>query len=70
MAIIAPEEAYTIADLEDSIQDKRKKHYGVRDGIPNMRRFLDAAIDQNMFDPNDIYNGEFSHSSCGVFCHR
>lgn len=41
MVHLAPEEIEAVADLEDSVQDRRKKHYGIRDGIPNMRRFIE-----------------------------
>lgn len=68
MAKEAPEEAYSIADLEDDIQDDRTKHYGIRTGIPNMRRFLDnsrAQMEMQLDDDLDLVT-----SPCGVFCHR
>jgi len=60
--------AYSVADLEDDLQDDRKNHYGVRDGIPNMRRFLDNARAQMEMPLNDEL--DLVSSPCGVFCHR
>lgn len=68
MAKEAPEEAYSVADLEDDIQDDRRSHYGIRDGIPNMRRFLDNSRAQTEMDLSDDLN--LLSSPCGVFCHR
>jgi hypothetical protein len=68
MAKESPEEAYSIADLEDDLQDKRSTHYGIRDGIPNMRRFLDnsrSQMEMTLDDELDLVT-----SPCGVFCHR
>ncbi len=68
MAKEAPEEAYSVADLEDDLQDDRKTRYAVRDGIPNMRRFLDnarAQMEMALGDDLDLIS-----SPCGVFCHR
>lgn len=69
MAKQSPEEADSIADLEEAIQDERGKFYAVRDGIKNMRRFIAAARAQQEF--------EFEQSdetvipeACGVFCRR
>ncbi len=68
MAKESPQEAYSIADLEDDLQDDRKTHYAVRDGIPNMRRFLDNARAQMEMPLND--EQDYTTSPCGVFCHR
>ncbi len=68
MAKEAPEEAYSIADLEDDLQDNRAAHYGIRDGIPNMRRFLDNSRAQMEMELNDEH--DLTTSPCGVFCHR
>ncbi len=68
MAKEAPEEAYSIADLEDDLQDNRASHYGVRDGIANMRRFLDNSRAQMEMELNDEH--DLTTSPCGVFCHR
>lgn len=69
MARESPEEAYGVADLEDSIQDERGRHFGVRDGIPNMRQYLNYARAQQEF-PFEIEENEVAPSSCGVFCNR
>ncbi len=69
MARESPQEAYSVADLEDAIQDIRGNRYGVRDGIKNMRRFLDDARRVQSFD----FASEaelVSPTPCGVFCHR
>ena len=58
MALLNPEEAYGVADLEDEVQDARGEHYGVRDGIPNMRRFLDISRSQCLIDPKEMYTTE------------
>lgn len=68
MAKEAPEEAYSVADLEDAIQDGREVHFGVRDGIPNMRNFLDNARAQMELKLDDEL--DLKTSPCGVFCHR
>lgn len=69
MAKQSPAEADSIADLEEMIQDERGEFYAVRDGIKNMRRFIEQARRQQEF--------EFSQSdemvvpqACGVFCRR
>jgi len=69
MAKQSPAEADSIARLEEIIQDERGKYYAVRDGIKNMRRFIEAARSQLEF--------EFSQEdemvvpeACGVFCRR
>jgi 3'-phosphoadenosine 5'-phosphosulfate sulfotransferase (PAPS reductase)/FAD synthetase len=69
MAHIMPSEAYSVADLEDLIQDGRDRHYGVRNDIPHMRAFLDQAT-QTLFTADEMYTADDIHTSCGVFCHR
>jgi hypothetical protein len=69
MAHLAPDEAYGVADLEDAVQDVREDHYGVRDGIPHMRAFLDNAR-ASLFTGEEMYTADTIHTSCGVFCHR
>lgn len=71
MAILAPEEADSIADLEEFIQDKRKNFYHIHNDIPNMRRFIEnARSEQWFFPPEEILKPSGLGSGCGVFCHR
>ncbi len=68
MAKESPEEAYSIADLEDDLQDGRQTRYGVKETITNMRQFLDnsrAQMEMKLDDELDLVS-----SPCGVFCHR
>jgi len=69
MAHLAPGEAYSVADLEDAVQDIREERYAIRDGIPHMRAFLDESR-QTLFDSVEMYSANTVHTSCGVFCHR
>lgn len=71
MAIESPAEADSVAKLEESIQDERGKFYSVRDGIPSMRRFIEAERAQMRIDFGPEYDdmGEIP-TSCGVFCRR
>jgi|TARA_Y100000034_G_scaffold426_1_gene560 hypothetical protein len=71
MAIESPAEADSVANLEEAIQDERGKFYSVRDGIPNMRKFIEAERRQQRLDFGPDYDdmGEIP-TSCGVFCRR
>ena len=71
MAVLSPEEADSVADLEEVIQDRRGKFYSVRDGIPSMRNLI-AEARMNLFagDEEQMYTDQDIHTSCGVFCHR
>lgn len=69
MAKQSPAEADSIADLEELIQDERGKYYAVRDGIANMRKFIEQARSQMEFafaQTDDLVVPE----ACGVFCRR
>lgn len=69
MAHLAPDEAYSVADLEEEVQDERGKFYAIRDGIPHMRTFLDQSL-ATLFTGDEMYTVDDVHTSCGVFCHR
>lgn len=69
MAVEAPDEADGVAELEDAIQDARGGHYAVRDGIPNMRRFIDAVRSQGALEL-DLNEAGGEGTPCGVFCRR
>lgn len=69
MAKQSPAEADSIAEMEESIQDERGKYYSVRDGIKNMRRFIEQARAQQEFE--FIQSDEMVvPEACGVFCRR
>lgn len=71
MALLAPDEFEKVAFLEEAIQDHRGTHYGIRDGIPNMREFGEAVRAQGrLFDLDDIYTVVNDSTPCGVFCQR
>lgn len=71
MAIESPGEADSVAELEEAIQDERGRHYAIRDGIKNMRRFIEAERSQQRIDFGDEYEdiGDIP-TTCGVFCRR
>lgn len=71
MALLAPDEFEKVAALEEAIQDQRGVHYGIRDGIHNMREFGEAVRAQyRLFDLEDIYATVNDSTPCGVFCQR
>lgn len=71
LALLSPEEADGVADLEDAMQDGREKHYGIRGGIPSMRTFLGKVRSQVLIPPDEMYiSPDSTHTPCGVFCHR
>jgi len=71
MVHLAREQIEGVAELEQAIQDKRGTHYGVRDGIQNMREFIDEEANA-LFGPDDLYPNKTVdvQTPCGVFCHR
>lgn len=72
MVHFAPEEAYQIAEIEETIQDARGKHYRIRQNMPRFRDFI--SIEQNnIFGKEAIkqcYKKTDKRKSCGIFCHR
>lgn len=69
MAKQSPVEADSIIALEEAIQDERGKYYAVRDGIKNMRRFIEQARSQMEFE--FVQDDELVvPDACGVFCRR
>lgn len=75
MAIMSPEEADMVADLERYIQDERGVYYHIQSGIDNMRDFL--WRERNGLIPvkelKAMYENEPQKpegKGCGVFCHR
>tara|TARA_R100000808_G_scaffold24092_1_gene54648 strand:- start:3485 stop:4168 length:684 start_codon:yes stop_codon:yes gene_type:complete len=69
MAVQSPSEADAVADLEEMIQDERGRFYAVRDGIANMRQFIQAERAQLRFDFAHDHSAAIP-TSCGVFCRR
>lgn len=69
MAKQSPAEADSIAAIEEAIQDERGKYYAVRDGIKNMRRFIEQARAQQEFEFNQS-DEMVVPEACGVFCRR
>jgi len=72
LALLNQTEADMIAELEASIQDERGKHYGIRDGIPNMREFINNVKSQtSIMSAEKLYETkQQANTPCGVFCHR
>jgi len=71
MAVESPEEADDVASIEQEIQDERGKFYSIRDGIRNMRKFIEEERRQKRIDFGPEYDdmGDIP-TSCGVFCRR
>jgi len=69
MAILNPKEFDSVADLEQTIQDKRDKFFHVIDSIPNLKDFKRHA-QSILFDPKEIYSTINNATKCGVFCNR
>tara|TARA_R110000868_G_scaffold11756_1_gene57476 strand:- start:8 stop:745 length:738 start_codon:yes stop_codon:yes gene_type:complete len=71
MALQSPNEADSVADLEEHIQDERGEWFSVRRGIPSIRGLIESERRQNRFDfgGDDPDEGGLP-TSCGVFCHR
>jgi hypothetical protein len=69
MALLAPEEFDEVADLEQSIQDKRDKFFHVISSIPNLKEFKQTA-QGILFNPEEIYPVINDATNCGVFCNR
>ncbi len=73
MALLSPDEADAVAELEDDMQDDREKRYGIRDGIPDMGKFVENARSQQLIPVDEMYDWdryESIHTPCGAFCHR
>jgi len=73
MALLAPDQFNEVEQVEEGIQDKRGDFYGIRDGIPSMKKFREAIEQQQlMFPADEIYDLAHNeiNTSCGVFCHR
>ena len=60
-----------VAELEESIQDKRGEYYKIKQDMPSMKDFKKQINDQLlMFKPEDIYPVVNTETRCGVFCNR
>jgi hypothetical protein len=71
MAVMSPDEADEVADLEDIVQDQRGQRYGIRDGIKSLRKFNEQARAQELWEFASENDTEGAlPSPCGVFCHR
>lgn len=71
MVHLAPEEIQEVAELEESIQDRRGKYFRIKKDMPKISEFI--QIEQNnLFDDNSEYYriDNDDSPSCGVFCHR
>ena len=71
LALLEPDEADAVAELEESVQDERGKYYGIRDGIPNLKTFFENSRQMCLIPPEQMYiTSRDTHTPCGVFCHR
>lgn len=71
MALESPEEADSVAALEEFIQDERGEWFSVRRGIKSIRGLIEAERKQKRMDFGDDTPDEGGiPTSCGVFCHR
>jgi hypothetical protein len=71
MAIESPDEADSVAELEETIQDERGEWFSVRRGIKSIRGLIEAERRQMRIDFDDGVDDEGGlPTSCGVFCHR
>lgn len=71
MALFAPDESYTNAELEEAIQDKRGRYYHIHPEIPNMREFIEQVRHGQLFSKEEMYQGKQPEGrGCGAFCHR
>lgn len=69
LALLNPKEYDIVANLEQTIQDKRDKFYHIVDSIPNLKDFKIQA-QSILFKPEEIYPVINNASKCGVFCNR
>ena len=71
MVHLAPSEIEEVAEIEESIQDKRGKFYRIKRDMPKIREFIQIEKN-NLFGDNSIYYTPDTDKSpsCGVFCHR
>lgn len=69
LALLNPEEYDIVANLEQTIQDKRDKFYHIVESIPNLKDFKRYA-QSILFNPDDIYPVINNASKCGVFCNK
>lgn len=70
MAIESPDEADSVAELEELIQDERGEWFSVRRGIKSIRGLIEATRRQKRFQFDDEPDAGGVPTSCGVFCHR
>ncbi len=70
MALESPDEADSVAELEESIQDERGEWFSVRRGIKSIRGLIEAERRQMRLDFDDTKDEGGMPTSCGVFCHR
>ena len=69
MSLMNKKEFSEVVALEEAIQDKKKAHYSIRDGIDNMKDF-GKAQSNTIFTPEEMYPIKNDVTSCGVFCNR
>ena len=73
MQLLAPEQFAEVEAIEQAIQDKRGKFYGVRENIPSLRKLRQQIESQELlFSVDEIYDLAYQEmqTTCGVFCHR
>jgi hypothetical protein len=71
MALESPDEADSVAELEEMIQDERGEWFSVRRGIKSIRGLIEAERRQRRLEFDDGVEDEGGMpTSCGVFCHR
>lgn len=70
MVHLAPDEIELVRQLEEGCQDKRGKHYRIRQNMPPMAEFIEHEKNNLFGDLSAYYDASEEQYSCGVFCHR
>lgn len=68
MALLNPIEFKIVEDLENDIQDKRKKYFSIIQGIKMSE--IRESVGNMIFKPVEIYAALNDATKCGVFCNR
>lgn len=69
MALMNPKEFDEVAELEETIQDRRDKFFHIIDSIPKLKDFKRHA-ESVLFDQKEMYPVINNVTKCGVFCNR
>lgn len=70
MVHLSPDEIELVRQLEEGCQDKRGKHYRIRQNMPPMAEFIEHEKNNLFGDLSAYYDASEDQYSCGVFCHR